>query len=269
MPKLKDKVELIIRSMLFNNELEAGDTLSDFALSRQLGVSRTPVRQAIQQLVRNGLVEYRSGTGYFVRLPSRKEIEELYDLRDLLESYAASKAATEANAQMIERIERICKKVLNVLKTMRDAPDKSRDSDYGRTLISADMEFHRMVVEASGSNRTSLFSTIGELSLIVASLGHIWKEKDRDYWKTAVNSFKGHLRIFKAIKNHDSEAAKQAMHDHLSKGKDSAIRVYNQRHAELLNRINSISKIAVSKLEQKRKDDAFSKWDELEKVISR
>lgn len=256
--KLTDTVEYSIRSMLYNDELSVGDNLSDSVLSRRLGVSRTPVRNAIQKLAHEGLVEYKAGIGYFVRCPLRTEIEEIYELRELLECYAAGKAAVNADKSTIGHLEKICANELQILKDMRHAADRTRDSQYGKAFLRSDMDFHRLVVEAMGSRR--ILKTVGELSLVATSLGHVWKDVESDYWKANIHSYKFHCRILRAIKRRDSLVTKHVMREHLLMGKRLALHIYDQRHAKNFKKLKNTTNY-VSKAERVHKDNTVSAWD--------
>jgi DNA-binding GntR family transcriptional regulator len=77
---------------LVNLEFEPGKRLSDDALAREFGVSRTPVREALLRLSQVGLVQSSARRGFFVTQPTRQSIEELFDLRTALESWAVRQA---------------------------------------------------------------------------------------------------------------------------------------------------------------------------------
>ena len=231
MIRLNEQAELALRSMLYKNELGAGDGLSDFSLARKLGISRTPVRQAITQLAREGLVEHRPGQGYYVCLPSREEIEEIYDMRCILECYATARVAANASPGAIERLEQTIEQSRKTVTEARHAFDRSRDSELGRAFLSADTEFHRVVIHATNSQR--IIRITGELSLDSACLKHAWKNREHDYWSSMIASYRDHRRILNAIKKGQAQKAKLAMRAHILSGKHSALKVYDERCGRL------------------------------------
>ena len=78
-----------MRRRIITGEAKSGALLSEIALAEELGVSRTPVREALKQLQTEGLVEIRPRVGTFVSAPSRRDITELFEMKELLEGAAA------------------------------------------------------------------------------------------------------------------------------------------------------------------------------------
>ncbi|MDI9947878.1 MULTISPECIES: GntR family transcriptional regulator [Rhodococcus] len=78
-----------LRQMIISGELAPGQSLSEVSLAETFGISRTPIREALKQLQIEGLVEIRPRVGTFVAVPSRREINELFEMKQLLEGGAA------------------------------------------------------------------------------------------------------------------------------------------------------------------------------------
>ena len=93
-----------IRMNLFNGNLSPGMLLSPVTLAKEIGVSHTPVREAISQLESEGLVEQLPRVGARVKVIDRRELEELFDLREMLEGGAAAKAAERITAGEIAEL---------------------------------------------------------------------------------------------------------------------------------------------------------------------
>ena len=102
---LKQHAYEVIRTKILSGVLKPGSRLSDELLARELGISRSPVREAISQLASEGMVDYRPRTGAYVKGPDRCELEELYEIREPLERYAARKAAAGISPEGIARLE--------------------------------------------------------------------------------------------------------------------------------------------------------------------
>ena len=98
-----------LRAMIFSGELQAGQPMRQEEIARQLGVSRLPVREALNRLATEGLVELKPRRGFFVTSLDADEIEDIFDMRALLES-RAGKLATErrtlADADALDAIVR-------------------------------------------------------------------------------------------------------------------------------------------------------------------
>jgi len=104
---LIDSVYARLRDLILSNVFRAGQKLVDRDLAEQLGVSRTPVREALGRLAMMGLVEARSRRGYYVTQYTAKQMTDLYEFRKILEVNAARLAAENAEPSHLREFERI------------------------------------------------------------------------------------------------------------------------------------------------------------------
>ena len=121
-----------IRDKLMVGELAAGCRLSNRALAREIGISIIPVREAISQLVSEGLLEHKPRVGTFVVEPSRQEIAELCELREALEAYAASRAAERISDGELAEMQRCCDAMDVILEEVAQSGWDSARSDRWR-----------------------------------------------------------------------------------------------------------------------------------------
>src|ERR687883_27216 len=91
-----------IKNLILSNEVMPGQKLHHQQLSERLGVSRTPVREALTRLVQEGYVAFLPNRGFTCKEIRLQEAEELYDLREALEAFAVEKAITETDADALE-----------------------------------------------------------------------------------------------------------------------------------------------------------------------
>src|ERR1700722_11213982 len=96
-PLLRDQVVSGILKELQDGRFSPGDRLTEEHIATVLGVSRTPVREALGILAQRGILSRRRGSGFAVSMPSLKSLEDTFELRRLLEPYAARRAASEIN----------------------------------------------------------------------------------------------------------------------------------------------------------------------------
>ncbi|RMG01359.1 MAG: GntR family transcriptional regulator, partial [Planctomycetota bacterium] len=108
-----------LKEFLLRGELRAGMQLSEPELARRLGMSRTPVREALRQMENEGLIEYAPRFGAAVRVPHRKELEEMYAVREVLESYAAAEAAANMTAEELARLETTFDEMCQIAEAFR------------------------------------------------------------------------------------------------------------------------------------------------------
>jgi DNA-binding GntR family transcriptional regulator len=102
---LKQRAYDHIRQKLMSGVLIGGSRISDAELAEEIGISRTPVREAIIQLETEGVIEQIPRFGSFIRMLSREELIHLYELREVLEGHNAAMAAERATPEEVRRLE--------------------------------------------------------------------------------------------------------------------------------------------------------------------
>jgi DNA-binding GntR family transcriptional regulator len=130
---ISDDVADAVRNMIVDGRLPAGERINEVHLSQQLGVSRTPLREALARLVHEGALEAIPRIGYFVRPLTVEEFEQIYSIRPILDPEALRLAGLPTPAQ-IERLAEINRRI-----------EKARDPDE---IIGLDDEWHLELVSA-------------------------------------------------------------------------------------------------------------------------
>ena len=134
-----DHVYARLRDMVVSNVLHSGQKLVDRKLAEQLGVSRTPVREALGRLAMTGLVENRARRGYYVSRFSAGEVSDLYKFRVMLEVNAVMLAARNARPSDLEEFER----VLGELGSL------TPDPKHHARAVKLDLSIHELIARAS------------------------------------------------------------------------------------------------------------------------
>lgn len=88
---LNQQIYTLLKQEILHHQLQPGERIVDAQVAARLGVSRTPAREAIFQLSRTGLVEKRANGGFYVVLPERRDIDEMYEVRKMIEREAVRK----------------------------------------------------------------------------------------------------------------------------------------------------------------------------------
>ena len=155
---LGSDVYRILWDRILDRELHPGEKLSDLRLSEELGVSRTPVREALHRLVQDGVVIAEPNRGFFVASFDRTDIEEIYELRAALESYALRSTAKSGSQEQfrwalseLERVEAM----------IRSAEDDEARAEAAQAFLDVDVGFHALLVENIRNSR--LISTLDGL----------------------------------------------------------------------------------------------------------
>ena len=194
---LSDKVANLLRRMILSGELPGETRLLEAELSRDLGVSRAPLREALALLDREGLVATTDGQGSFVRSFSEDSIRELFALRSVLEAFAAELAAERITPDEIDHLRTLAKE-------MREAVQESNAAGY----VGVDRQIHQVIWRMSGNRR--LISVLEDLISPVETYILINAEHYHD-WAEVVDL---HLGVIEAIASHDSALAAQTMRAH-------------------------------------------------------
>ncbi len=156
---LKQHAYQVILDKLMAGSLAPGVRLSDDALARELGISRSPIREAISQLSTEGLVEYRPRSGAYVKALSRREYEELYDIREALEGHAAAKAAERISGADLGELTELVAAMRAIACECRDAAPGTAGAELTERFLSNDLRFHLAILRAPGMSGCSIWFT--------------------------------------------------------------------------------------------------------------
>lgn len=203
-----------LRRMIFEGRMPPRQRLSHRALSKDLGIGRSPVRDALLQLEAEGLIEHRPNSGIYLREITPRELEGLYELRLVNEPYAAEKSAERAKAAHLTALRRLC----DEMTAIAEKPDLATwfaKPENRRRFCRLDMEFHQAVLEASGNPMAAeLFSGVQLLALTFAwDLGY---GKPEWFAEIMARTAAGHRAVYEAIQRRDGRAAREAMTAHVA-----------------------------------------------------
>jgi len=149
-----------LRRLILEGDLEPGVRLQEVELAAQLGVSRTPVREALRALSSQGLVEVLPNRGARVACWSDEDLDEIYELRVLLESHAAERAASRMCASEMEVLDDLCDR-------MEDCARRGRRHDL-LALSELNSDFHGRVMDAAASPRlTTMRASVVQVPLVM------------------------------------------------------------------------------------------------------
>lgn len=194
----------IIRNDILTGKLKEGERLTETRLSDDLGLSRTPIREAIGRLTFEGYIERQSGYTTRVAHFPEDEAEQVYEIRRLVECYSVQRAARLATEDDIAELRRIHTSM------KADTPPKD-DAAYQR-LTAANEAFHRTIVGAAKSPRlTALMATALDVSMVVRTYS-MFSQKDLQ------RSLNHHEEIIHAIEARAPEWAASVMSAHLLAG---------------------------------------------------
>ncbi|WP_037577936.1 GntR family transcriptional regulator [Phaeacidiphilus oryzae] len=138
---LRQAVYNAIADMIITRELQPGEHLVEIELAGELGVSRQPVREALQRLHTEGWVDLRPAQGAFVHVPTEEEADQLMAVRAMLEAESATLAAERATPEEIE----------DLWELQRIGEAALEQADNTEALVEANANLHRRLVEIAGN----------------------------------------------------------------------------------------------------------------------
>ncbi len=196
---LRDVVFRSIRNAILKGELEPGERLMEQRLALKLGVSRTPVREAIHMLEKEGLAVTIPRRGAQVARMTEKDLEDVLEIREALDDLAVSTASKRVRDEDIERLSKIMVRF-----------EKAVSQGGVREIAEADEEFHNEIYRIAGNPK---------LSVIVQNLKEQMYRYRYEYIKDKTDCqvlIKEHKNIIKGLKEGDVNYVRQAMQEHLN-----------------------------------------------------
>ncbi len=216
---LNQRVYQRLQEMLLRGEIALGAQLDERFLAEQLGVSRTPLREAIAQLVKEGLAEYQPYRGNFVRTFTAKQVNDLYLVRKSLESLAVRLAMPKLSLEDTDRLRAILEAVFAAL----DAGDME-------AFAEADRRFHQFFAQAA-QNET-LLHTLDRLSAQVRMVRTLANRNPDLVQRT----LRERPLILAALEAHDADAAARLMEEHIDDVRRTVVGQLKELEQEELER---------------------------------
>lgn len=196
---LRDVVFITLREAILKGDLEPGARLMEMDLANKLGVSRTPIREAIRKLELEGLVSMAPRKGAVVAEITLDDLRDVLEVRKHLEELAVDLACRRANQEVIDELVEFNKKFQNSLRTSNLTQ-----------IAEADVNFHEIIYEATRNKRLiQILNNLRE-QMYRYRMEYI---KDEQMRKTLVDE---HNQIIEAIRNKDIDEAKKQVRMHIN-----------------------------------------------------
>jgi DNA-binding GntR family transcriptional regulator len=209
---LKQTAYKTIRSKLISGEYPPGSRLSDDSIAREIGVSRSPVREAINQFVSEGLVEYRPRCGTYVKTLSVEELDDLWGVRIALESFAAVEAVDSATERDIEGLTSVNAEILQLARTCRGPSEPLASRELKEEFLKLDSEFHVRMLRATGNQRLLKIVEDCRLMTFIFGSAHLRLNISAEM---IVQCQRDHDLIVKAIRSADRDNAREWTANHI------------------------------------------------------
>jgi DNA-binding GntR family transcriptional regulator len=210
-----DRVYDVVKSMAVTYGIRPGERINEVDLAKQLNVSRTPLREALNRLVTEGFLSTRLNKGFFARSLDPNEVFNLYEFRSAIESAAVSIACERATSQELQHLE----------KFVLASKDEKEDV-LATKLLRLDEEFHERVAVATHNDE--FVRTIRAINARIHFVRWIDMQSGR-----RVHTQNEHLKIVQALKKRDANGASRLMGGHIGRRLDQIVEVIRAGFAEI------------------------------------
>src|SRR5512139_3277585 len=209
---LREEVYDSLKKSILHGKLTAGQRLIEEQLAHQVGISRTPVREAFHKLERDELVTKLPKGGFAVREFTKEDVDEIFGIRSALESYAAYLATLHISPEKISQLE---KKV----KESEDALEKGHEEK----LVQLNTDFHDLIYKSCKSKRLSeMINNFRDYFYRYRSL-LLRTEKGTNY------SIDDHRRMLEAMKKKNPRLVERLVRNHLARGRDIILKEISEK----------------------------------------
>jgi DNA-binding GntR family transcriptional regulator len=216
---LNQQVYLRLQEMILDGTIRLGEQLDERTLAAELEVSRTPIREAIGQLIGEGIVEYRSNRRNYVRKFTVKQVNDLFQVRSALEALAVRLAMPKISQEVTDKIRHIL-----------DQAEKALACNDMAAYSNADRDFHNTIIHLTGNE--TLITALERLSFQIQMIRTI---ANRD--ATVVE--RTHLerpRILAALETRDAEEAAKLMEEHIDGVRQAVVAQLEEIEAQPVDR---------------------------------
>lgn len=203
---LREVVCETLREAIRTGVLKPGDRLMEIQLSEELGVSRTPVREAIRKLELEGYVIMMPRRGTYVASLSIRDINEVFEIRTSLDSLASGLAAERITDEELRRLKRLLVLIGEYIE----------ENDMDK-IVETDMEFHDLLYQASRNTRL-----VGIIFNLREQLTR-FRSTSMSYPGRLQETLEEHRRIVEAIADGDVKRAQKAAEDHMEKSEQTLL----------------------------------------------
>ncbi len=196
-----------ILQLIFTGEFKGGDRLIEEEVAQKIGVSRTPVREALGELAGIGVISLKPNHGAIVRDFGPEQIREIYHIRKLLESEATRMAEPKVDRASLQSIRDKTQQFLNA---------STRGPDWSGEAMALDQEFHELLATSSGSERLS--EEIGRYRTLIQSI----REAVGNTSNAQDFALIEHTLIIDLLLDHQAPRAAEVMAQHIDRGAEVA-----------------------------------------------
>lgn len=204
---IRRKVYKKIKDMILTGELSQNERIYEEKIAKMIGVSRTPVREALHALEHEGLLISKPRSGYIVKPLRREEVYEICEIRKVVEGLA-----------LVWAVKRNRERLIMELKKNVEMCEKKLKNDDVKFFVDLDARFHATIAKLSGSERLLELATTLRRHMLRYRIQSIYVKDN------VQRAIEGHKSIIKAIEDGSEEKLVEALHTHIDKSREDILR---------------------------------------------
>jgi DNA-binding GntR family transcriptional regulator len=202
-----EQVYHLLKEKLTSLEFKPGQSLTEKEIASHFKVSRTPVRHALSNLERDGLVEIIPRKGAFIKFLSMKDIIEIFQVREALEGLAARLAAENVDLEALKKFETFYVGALQ----------KNSSKDL-QEIFNFGMKFHDFIIDSAANQRIKKILKDLRVQFEISRIFFL-NQNSSVRPSRAVQSIREHLRVIEALRRRDGDLAEARLKEHISNAK--------------------------------------------------
>jgi DNA-binding GntR family transcriptional regulator len=216
---VRERAYEYLKSAILSDRIHPGERLAEEHLAKEMGVSRTPVREALHKLESEGLIKALETRGFIVSKDSREEVEELFDMRAILEGYGLRVISEKVSENLLEQLNGFIEKAEDALRRKQIREVSKWNTQFHDTL-------HRMLAEKKRLHR---------LLVNVRKYVLRYRENTLQYPDGGRRALDGHRKIVMALRLKDPDLCERVMREHIQEAKEDALQFLFGRTQEGMN----------------------------------
>jgi DNA-binding GntR family transcriptional regulator len=216
---VRERAYEYLKSAILSDRIHPGERLAEEHLAKEMGVSRTPVREALHKLESEGLIKALETRGFIVSKDSREEVEELFDMRAILEGYGLRVISEKVSENLLEQLNGFIEKAEDALRRKQIREIFKWNTQFHDTL-------HRMLAEKKRLHR---------LLVNVRKYVLRYRENTLQYPDGGRRALDGHRKIVMALRLKDPDLCERVMREHIQEAKEDALQFLFGRTQEGMN----------------------------------
>ena len=216
---VRERAYEYLKSAILSGRFNPGKRLTEEHLAKEMGVSRTPVREALHKLESEGLIKPLETRGFIVSKDSREEVEELFDMRAVLEGYGLRVISEKVSENLLEQLNGFIEKAEDALRRKQIREVFKWNTQFHDTL-------HRMLAEKKRLHR---------LLVNVRKYVLRYRENTLQYPDGGRRALDGHRKIVMALRLKDPDLCERVMREHIQEAKEDALQFLFGRTQEGMN----------------------------------